>query len=56
MKDLAAPWFVRLDDLAAPELVAELTQRVEQASRVASDTGGVLSRPAVVRDFQRTVP
>jgi tRNA C32,U32 (ribose-2'-O)-methylase TrmJ len=43
-----------LDDLAAVELVAELAQRIEQATRVASDAGGVLSGAAVVRDSQAT--
>ena len=56
MEDVAAPWLVGLNDLAAAKLVAELAQRVEQATCIASDAAGVLSGAAVERDSQPTVP
>jgi hypothetical protein len=56
VEDVAAARFVGLDDLAAIEFAAELAQRVEQATRVASNAASILARAAVKRDSQPTVP
>jgi hypothetical protein len=56
VEDVAATWFVGLDDLAAVELAADLAQGLEQASGIPSDAAGVLPSATVERDSQPRVP
>lgn len=56
MENIAAAWLMGLDNLPSIEIAAELAQRVEQATRVASDAAGVLSCAAIERDSQPRFP